>query len=410
MSATPILAAAGFVVFGSASFFFALAETALFTLGNWQVRQLAERDPKRGLEVARLLRRPQDILASIVLLNTFVNAAIVILALWMVLRAGWPLGLTVGAVLLGILLLGEVIPKTLAVRDPSLWALRIVPGVRVIVRITAPFRLVAQALNGLVMRRLIPKSVRPHPAVTEADYAELLELGYQHGALGESEKEIILQIIRLDQRMAREVMQPLARITCLPDDTPKEEMIAAARRLKHRRLPLFDRTPDTIVGVLNTRALLLHPDADLSDVIEFASFVPETMNLLELLKSLQRLRRGVAIVLDEYGGTAGLVTMEDILGSMVGRIRGEGKPQGLVMKRLGPGRWQVSGTMRVDDFRREYPDLRESPDAETMAGVMLEAAEVVPRQGEQVRVGKLVLTAKLADERRVRELLVEVAA
>lgn len=410
MSATPILAAVGFVVLGGASFLFALAETALFTLGNWQVRQLAERDPDRGPAVARLLQRPQDILASIVLLNTFVSAAVVVLAFWMIFHEGWPLGVTAGAALVGILLFGEILPKTLAVRDPGFWALRIVPWVRVIVRVTAPFRLVAQALNGLVLRRAIPKSVRPGRAVTEADYAELLELGYQHGALGESEKEIILQIIRLDQRVARDVMKPLAQMTCLSDDTPKEEMIAEARRLKHRRVPLFDDTPDTIVGVLNTRALLLHPDADLWEVVEFPSFVPETMNLLELLKSLQRLRRGLAIVLDEYGGTAGLVTMEDILGSMVGRIRGEGEPEVFVMKRLGPGRWRVSGTMRVDDFRREYPDLRESPDAETMAGAMVAAVEVVPRQGEKVRVGKLLLTAKVADDRRVRELLVEVVA
>src|SRR5467141_2135737 len=100
-------------------------------------------------------------------------------------------------------------------------------------------------------------------------------------------------------------------------------MLTAARRYKHRRLPVYDETPDAIVGLLNAEALLFDPQADLAEVIEFPSFVPASMNLLQLLKSLQRQQRGLAVVLDEFGGTAGLVTMEDILEEMVGRIRHE---------------------------------------------------------------------------------------
>src|SRR5262249_7175509 len=144
-------------------------------------------------------------------------------------------------------------------------------------------------------------------------------LAYQQGTLAESEKEIILQIVSLDQRTAKEVMKPRSQMAAISDDLSIEEMIAAARRYKHRRLPIFDETPDTIVGILNTRALLLDPNVDLADAIEFPSFVPETMNLLQLLKSLQRQQRGLAIVLDEFGGTAGIVTMEDILEEMIGK-------------------------------------------------------------------------------------------
>ena len=148
-------------------------------------------------------------------------------------------------------------------------------------------------------------------------------MAYQQGTLAESEKEIILQIISLDQRMVRDVMRPRAGMACISDDAPVEEMIAAAKKFKHRRLPIYDETPDTIVGILNTRALLLDPQIDLADAIEFPSFVPETMNLLQLFQSLQKQQRGLAIVLDEFGGTAGIVTMEDILGQIVGKIRAE---------------------------------------------------------------------------------------
>src|SRR6185295_3698181 len=108
------------------------------------------------------------------------------------------------------------------------------------------------------------------------DYQELLEVAFQQGTLAESEKEIILQIISLDRRTVRDVMRPRSRMACIPDDLSVEEMITAARKFRHRRLPMYDETPDTIVGILNTRALLLDPKIDLADAIEFPSFVPQT--------------------------------------------------------------------------------------------------------------------------------------
>jgi len=196
-------------------------------------------------------------------------------------------------------------------------------------------------------------------------------------------------------------------MAAIPDDLSIEEMIAAARKYKHRRLPIYDETPDNIVGILNTRALLLDPQIDLADAIELPSFVPQSMNLLQLLKSLQRQRRGLAIVMDEFGGTAGIVTMEDILEEMIGKIRGELEPEGFVMDKLGPGRWRVSGALRVDDFRREYPALGEPPEVETMGGLLMSLLDVVPGPGDSAIYRGLKLTAQATDERRVRELLVE---
>ena len=195
----------------------------------------------------------------------------------------------------------------------------------------------------------------------------------------------------------------------IPDDLSIEDMIAAARQHRHGRLPMFDETPDTIVGILNTRALLLDPQIDLSEAIEFPSFVPASMNLLQLLKSLQRQRRSMAIVLDEFGGTAGLVTTEDILAEIVGKIRAEVQSEGFVMENLGPGRWRVNGTMRLDDFRREYPPLGDVAEVETMSGLLVNLLDVVPVTGESAMFRGLKLTAQVVEDRRVRELLVEVA-
>ena len=394
------------VLFAGVSFFFALAETALFSLSKWQLAQLAEKNSHAGKIVADLLERPQDLLATLALGNTFANAVILAAALRMVFDAHWALAFTMLAVAALVLLGCEVLPKTLAVRQPVYWALRVAWPLLAFRKITKPFYRAAQWTNAAILKQAAAKAAPP-AAATEAEYQELLELAWQQGTLDEAEREIILQIINLDRRTARDVMRPRAGMTCISDDATVPEMLAAARRFKHRRLPIYDETPDTIVGILNTRALLLNPQADLAEVIEFPSFVPESMNLLQLFRALQKQQRGLAIVLDEFGGAAGLVTMEDILGGIVGKIRAASGPQKFVLETLAPGRWRVNGTMRLEDFRREFPALPEVAEVETMGGLLTHLLGVVPAAGETAQFAGLQLTAQVVDERRVRELLVQ---
>jgi putative hemolysin len=405
---TPIIALAALIALSSASFFFALAETSLFSLGKWQVRQLEERSPRSGKIVSSLLSAPQDLLATLVLGNSFANAGIVAVMLWVVVHHGWPVTLVMSGVLVGILFGGEAAPKTLAVRAPELWSCRVAAPMLFLQNTTRPLRRIAQSLTNSILGTLVPASLAPPTGLSDAEYQELLEMAYQQGALAAGEKEIILQIIRLDRRQAREVMQGRTQMVAIPDDLSLDEMVAAARRARHSRLPIYDETPDTIVGVLNTQALLLDPQPDLVNVFEFPSFVPESMNLLQLLKSLQRQRRGLAIVLDEFGGTAGIVTIEDILAEVLGELHREHEPDRAILESTGPGSWRVGGSVRLDNFRREYPPLPATPGVETMAGLALHEFQVVPTPGESVVVGGLRLTVRAADERRIRELQVEV--
>ena len=374
MASGPLAAVVVVLIFAGASFFFALAETALFSLSKWQVRQLAEREPRAGGIVARLLAEPQDLLATMVLGNTFASAAMLAVALWMAIHGHWPLAATVAGLLALILIGCEVLPKTLAVRRPEQWALRVARPLALVLRFSLPLCRVAQKVNAAILRAVIPRTVQPH---VDADGRGLpgvagdgVSAGHA-GAVGEGDHPADHQPGPPHGQGSDEAALADGGIS---DDLSIEEMIAAARKHKHRRLPIYDETPDTIVGILNTRALLLDPQIDLADAIEFPSFVPETMNLLQLFKSLQRQQRGLAIVLDEFGGTAGIVTMEDILEELIGKIHGEAEAEGFVMEKLGPGRWRVTGTLRLDDFRREYPALGDVPEVETMGGLLTQPA------------------------------------
>jgi CBS domain containing-hemolysin-like protein len=408
----PILVLVAFILLVGASFFFALAESALLSLGTRRARELKDHNARNAEVVLRLAESPQEVLGTIVLGNTIANALIVALVLPYALsiESVWWTWVSLVVLLLVLLLLGEVTPKALAVRDPATWSTRVAPILAWGMRWSSPVRRQAQKIVDKILARFIPRSLVPMTGFSADEYADLIELAHQQGALAASEKEIILQILSMDTRTAKDVMRPRAQVTVLPDDLPVEKMVEAARSSRHHRIPLYDETPDNIIGVLNTRTLLLGPEIDLFMATEFPSFVPESINLLGLFEALQRQKRGLAVVLDEYGSFSGLVTLEDILEGVIGPIRQEGEPEGLVVERLGPGRWRASGATRIRDFRREYPALGEIPDVETLGGLILNLAEIVPPPGEVFHFRGLRLTVKAADEKRVREIIIETQA
>ncbi len=252
--AAPIVAAVLVFAFAGASFFFALAETGLFSLGKWQVRQLAERDPRRGEMVTRLLAEPQDLLATMVLGNTFASAAMLVVAFWMALRGHWPLISTIITLFVLVLFGCEVLPKTLAVRSPEVWSLRVARLLLIVENFAYNLRRAAQRIDTTILRPVSRHAPKPSLGLSDEEYQELVEMAYLQGSLARSEKEIILQIITLDRRTAKEVMRPRARMACVSDDDSVEEMVAAAREHKHRRLPIYaEQAPRTPSWASSTR-------------------------------------------------------------------------------------------------------------------------------------------------------------
>lgn len=399
-----LVAAVMLLALGALGFLCSIAETALFSLSRWQLREW-DAAPDGRRTVARLMEKPDELLSTLSLVNTVANGFVAVTSLLLALTLEWNVWWTLAAAFLAVLILGEILPKTLAARTPERWSVRVAPAAALLRGVTRPFRQLIEGSIEWALNRLTSGS-QPTPPITDEEYRELLEMAVQQGTLGPSEKEIIAELITLDRKTARDVMRPRATMAAVADDLTTEELVAAARRFRHRRLPVYDETPDTIVGVLNTQQFLLNPDR-LEDALEFPSFVPETMNLLQLFQALQRQKRNLAIALDEFGTVAGVVRMEDILAQVLGEVSGGGRTRGFVFERLGPGRWRVSGTTRLEDFRREYPALPHVPEVETLGGLLMSQLDIVPTAGESAIVHGLKLTAHVVTERQVKELLVE---
>ena len=399
-------------LFTGIGFFFALAETALLTLGKWRLRQVTAHSPDRGVFIRKLLASPQDLLATMTLGNTLAHGSVIAVALVL----GWQMtpvlgfgespvfnGLVSFIIATSLILFSEIIPKTLAVRHPEIWAPRVARIMLWLVQLTRPVRLVAQSLNNQLMR-IIPQSVKPLPILADEEYRELLELAWQSGALGISEKEIILNITNLDRRTVSDLMRPRSQMATISHDLSLEEMLMVARKFHHRRLPMYGESPDSIVGILNTPKLLADPDVDPVEIIDFPSFVPEEMNLLELLKSFQNKPHNMAIVLDEFGSTAGLVTLEDILADVVGGLRREDDEAQFIMEELEQGKWRLSGNVWLEDFRREYSHLQRVPGVDTIGGLVSSQLDFIPPINTVVEFSGLTFCVTRADDRRVLEV------
>ena len=387
------------------SFIMAAAESAFFSLKNWQLYKLAKKTNHPNFK--HLIKNTKALVSTLALVATTSNALIIsiFVLIWFKLETMYFIVLL--CILLFIIaLLSEILPKTLAIKSPDKWVLRLFKPICLFHWISTPIRVLAENFTKALLRLTLPKDIKPNYTTTEDEFAELIDWAYQQGVLERSERDIMEEIIKLDKRTAEEAMKPRAQMVCIEDDTPVEKMILAAKKHKHTRLPIFNETPDNIVGILNTRKLLLYPKADLAESIEFPSFVPSSMNLMDLLNSLQMQRRGLAIVLDEFGGTAGLISIEDILEELVGEMREEGEKVEFTIEKLNRNRWRVNGALSIEDFQKVVPELKISSDIDTMGGLIVAIKEVVPKNGESIEYNGLKLTAVATDDRRVKELIV----
>ena len=219
--------------FSVASFLFAVAESAFFSLGQWQIRRLAKEHADRGELVSQLLFNPKELISSLALGSTFANCVILGLGLRLTIGGSTAQIIGYGLLLLAVILgVCEILPKTLAVRAPERWALRLAKPVWIFQKIALPVRDISQRLVDLVIKVCVPKKIKPNSGVSDEEYAELLDWAYQQGVLDRSERDAMQEIIQLDRRTAEDVMKPRSEMASIDDDLTLDERIAAAREHK----------------------------------------------------------------------------------------------------------------------------------------------------------------------------------
>ena len=400
----------------ASSAFFSATEIALFALSKLQVRRLRQDQPATGQLISELLDRPQRLLSTILFGNTLVNIATAVLGYDLLQRFA-PQHANVIAVpvmTLLILLCGEVTPKAILIRRPEFFALKLVPVINGFERGTRPVRRGFEALSEMIVRRIerLPYfSVRRarDEAPTSDEYRTLLTASERAGIVRREERDMVHKILALDKMLVREIMTPRVDMQSIEDTLTPEAMAEALRKIKHRRVPIIHDSPDTIEGILNVKEFLANPHRELDEVIELPNFIPDTMRVGKLLKTFRKQEHPVAIVIDEYGGTQGMVTLEDILEEIIGEIEDEFDTREIMVQKVGPGHWLINGKARLETVNSECNLNLHAADSETIAGWIIAQLGSLPKDGDEVRVENIRVIACKVVKNRIREVMVEVA-
>ena len=397
------------------SAFFSGTETSLFSLSKLQLRRLRADHPARGQLIGELLEKPQRLLSTILCGNTLVNIAAAILGYDM-LRRITPQhadAVAVPVMTLLILICGEVTPKAVVIRRAESFALRLSVVIDWVEHATRNLRRVFEVVSEALVRQLecLPffaaKKARDSAPTTD-EYRTMLTVSERAGVVRREERDMVNKILALDKMQVREIMTPRVDMQCIEDSLTLDQMAEALRAIKHRRVPVIHDSPDTVEGILNVKEFLINPHRELDEVVELPNFVPDTMSVGKLLKSFRKQEHPVAVVVDEYGGTQGMVTLEDILEEIVGEIEDEFDASEIMVQKLADRRWLLNGKARLELVNEQCGLHLHAAGVETIAGWMMAQLGSLPKDGEQVHAGRVRAIARKVVKNRVREVLLEV--
>jgi magnesium and cobalt exporter, CNNM family len=389
---------------------FSGVETALFSLKPHQLRRLETNHPRLTKFVQLFRGNPRHVLNVLLLGDGLINVLLIILCLfflWEGPPAGrisqWVAALAIFAI---VVLLCDLIPKLLALSAPyrlsTIGAFALQISMPLLDRIGRGL----ESVSARVVDLFTPSRLRIRPRLSDEELETLLEMSEEQGALYEGEGEIIQEIIKLGDKTAKDCMTPRVDSFMLPDDLTNDEAIARLKKNRYRRVPVYADTPDQILGIIDVKLFLLDPSEHYTEKLIAPSFVSETMGALELLKLFLTRPQGMGVVVDEFGGIEGVITMEDIVEEILSDVVPR-HDVALYIEPLGNGRFLVSGDARLDDLS-EYLGFQIDADGiDTIGGFVFTRLGYLPASGAKLEIPGLAITVRRAARKRIEEILLE---
>ena len=405
---TFLLAAIVFLV--SCSALFSGLETALFALKSHQIQRLQEQHPSLA-DFLRIFRdNPRRVLNVLLLGDTMVNVPLVILCLVLIWEGpllphlpSWVAALAIFAL---VVLLCDLIPKLLALSTAYRISAVGVFTLKVMMPLLDRVGHLLENASTLVIDRLTPAQLRVRPRISDEELETLVEMGEAEGTLHEAEGEMIQEIIKLGDKTAKDCMTPRVDTFAVPDDLPNEEAIVLFKQRRHRRVPVYGETPDQIAGIVDVKQFLLDPSRHYTETLITPSFVPETMPAIKLLRRFLSHPQGLAIVVDEFGGTEGIITLGDIIEEILSDAAPLGNA-GLYIEPLENGAFLVSGNARLDDLTEHLGFELVADGIDTIGGYIFNRLGYLPNVGARLEIPRLALTIRRVSRKRIEEVLLE---
>lgn len=393
------------------SSFFSSAETAFTTVSRIRMRTLAESGNKKAARVLTITDDMHQMLSAILIGNNIVNlsASSIATALAIKLFGSMGAGIATGILTLLILIFGEISPKTIATVHADKIALAYASVIYGLMRLLNPVIFIINHLSMgfLKLLRFNPNAAKT--AMTEEEFKTIVDVGHETGVLENSEHEMINNVFDFGDSLAKEIMIPRIDMTFAKIDSSYQELIAIFREDKFTRLPVYEESTDNVIGIINMKDLLLCDDKQnfsVKDLIREPYFTYEQKNTSELFLEMQKNSINIAIVLDEYGVTAGMITLEDLLEEIVGEIRDEyDTDEEDPIVKASEREYYIQGSMNLEDLCDELNLPFQSEDYDTIGGYLIGLLDHVPEKNEIIITKEdILLQVYQMDKNRIEKI------
>lgn len=396
------------------SAFFSSSETAMTTVNKLRVRTLAEAGDKRAITLTKVIEDQGKMLSAILIGNNIVNltASSLMTSLTIQLFGSKAIGVATGVLTLMILVFGEITPKTMATINPDNIAFRLAGIIYWYILISTPVIWIVNKLSHGVLILLRFDIGQKQDSITEDELRTIVEVSHEEGVIESEEKKMINNVFDFGDTVAKDVMVPRIDMILVDVDATYEELLDIFREEMFTRIPVYEDSTDNVIGIINMKDLLVWDrgtDFHLRDFLRKPLYTYEFKKTAELMVEMRKTSNNIVIVLDEYGATAGLITLEDMLEEIVGEIRDEyDADEENEFVNIGEGLYLVEGSMKLDDLN-DYLDLHlESEDCDSIGGLVICLLDHLPKNGECVNYENLKLTVENVEKNRIDTIRLQI--
>ena len=391
------------------SAFFSSAETSLISVNQIRMRSLAESGNVRAKRVLAITSNQAKMLSAVLIGNNIVNisasslATIIAQKIW----GNAAVSIATGVLTVLVLIFGEISPKTLATANADKLAMLFSGPIRILMIVLTPVICIINFLAKGVLRLLGYKEDKNKTSFTEDELRTIVEVSHEEGVLENDEREMINNVFDFGESQAKDVMIPRIDMTCISIDSTFDEIVELFRKDKYTRLPVYETSVDNVIGIINVKDLLLCEDKknfSVQNILRKPYYTYEYKKISELMEELKKTSNNFTIIVDEYGSTVGMITLEDLLEEIVGEIRDEYDEDEVDdILQVNENEYLILGTTRLNELEDivDLPDSEEEDDYDTVGGFIVSQLGRLPQTGDEITVNNLRFVVDKCDKYRI---------
>lgn len=396
------------------SSFFSSAETALTTVNKIKIRKLAEENNKKAQIVLKLIEQPSKMLSVVLIGNNIVNILASSLATVLATKyfKSYGAGISTGVMTILVLIFGEVTPKSQATVKAEKIALRSANIIYVLSYVLAPISYVINKIASILLKILGVNTNAPTNLITENEFRAIVDVSHEEGVIESAERKMITNIVDFGDSVAKDIMVPQIDMCYVDANCSYEELIETFNKDKFSRLPVYKDTKDNILGIINLKDVFFYnkntDNFNIEELIRKPLYTYEFKKVSDLFIEMKKDSIPFTIVLNEYGSTAGMITMEDIIEEIVGEIRDEyDYDEEDLIKAISEKKYIVDGSAKLEDINEVTGLNLQSDDYDSIAGHILFLLSHIPLEGEKITDESVTYTVKKLDKNRIEKVLIE---